>query len=51
MLENLVMLTPREHALETIKQNQHCLDGMIAYNKGRIIDDGRKRYAKSKEPK
>ena len=50
-LENLAMLTPREHALETIKQNPHCLDGMIAYNKGRIIDDGRKRYAKSKEPK
>ena len=51
MLENLVMLTPKEHTLETIKQNPHCLDGMIAYNKGRIIDDGRKRYAKSKEPK
>lgn len=48
---NLEILSPREHCLETIKQNPHCLDGMIAYNKGRIIDDGRKRYAKSKEPK
>ena len=48
---NLEILSPREHCLETIRQNPHCLDGMIAYNKGRIIDDGRKRYAKSKEPK
>lgn len=51
MVDNLEILSPREHSLETIKQNPHCLDGMIAYNKGRIIDDGRKRYAKSKEPK
>lgn len=51
MVDNLEILSPREHSLETIKQNPHCLDGMIAYNKGRIIDDGRKRYKKSKEPK
>lgn len=47
---NLEIVSPREHILETIKQNPHILDGMIAYNKGRIIDDGRKRYEKSKEP-
>lgn len=48
--DNLEILTCREHALETIKQNPHMLDGMISYNKGRFIDDGRKRYYKNKFP-
>lgn len=49
-VDNLEIISPREHVLETIKQNPHILDGMIAYNKGKIIDDGRKRYGEPKEP-
>lgn len=47
-VDNLEMLTPKEHAIETIKHNPHILDGMIAYNKGRFIDDGRKRYQRNR---
>lgn len=34
-IENLAILSTKEHCAETLKQNPHILDGMIAYNKGR----------------
>lgn len=45
-VDNLEILSVLEHKRLTIKENPHILDGMIAYNKGRFMDDGRKRHAR-----
>lgn len=48
-IENLEILSAKEHSEETIKKNPHILDGMIAYNKGRFTGKYKK-YSKNKNP-
>lgn len=38
-VQNLEILSAREHCLETIKKNPHVLDGMISYNKGKQVSN------------
>lgn len=49
-VENLEIISPKEHCAETIKQNPHILDGMISYNKGRFTGKY-KRYERNRSPK
>lgn len=49
-VDNLKIISPKEHHAETIRQNPHILDGMIAYNKGRFTGKY-KRYERNKNPK
>lgn len=50
-VDNLEIISPRDHNLETLKQHPHMLEGMIAYNQGRRLPDWetRKNYS-SKSP-
>ena len=46
-VDNLEILSPKEHSLETVRLNPNYLDGMIAYNKNRFIGGDRKNYFKA----
>lgn len=50
-VDNLEIISPKDHNLETLKQHPHMLDGMIAYNQGRRLPgwETRKNYS-SKSP-
>lgn len=49
-VSNLEIISQKEHHAETIRQNPHILDGMIAYNKGRFTGKYRK-YKRNRNPK
>lgn len=45
-VDNLEIISPKQHCLETLKQHPHMLDGMIAYNQGRRLEGWEKRVKK-----